>query len=281
MKNAYLIIITLMLIPIISHAQHSCCIPDANAKFASFAAEAEFIRAHDLPLPYHGESLAGTMISFPCASGANGSAYLAASDKHPNKVILMFHEFWGLNDYIKSEADNLSKELGVTVCAIDLYDGKVATTREDASKYLQALTSDRGNALIDGAVTYFGKNVRFGTIGWCMGGTWSQQAAIRAGSQSDACVIYYGMPETDQAKLKEMHAHVLGIFGNKDKWISPKVVSDYKEAMKKAGKKLIVHSYEADHAFANPSNPNHDKAATEEAHKFTIAFFKREMQLFQ
>jgi carboxymethylenebutenolidase len=280
MKYVFLCFLVVMFLPLVSHAQHACCTMDANTKFALLASDENFVRAHDVPLPYHAMDLAGSMISYPCAGGANGSAYLAASDKHPGKVILMFPEFWGLNDYIKTEADKLSKELGVTVCAIDLYDGKVGTTREEASKLMQGLSQDRGNSLIDGAVTYFGKDVHFGTIGWCMGGGWSQQAALRGGKQVDACVIYYGMPETDPDKLKELHADVLGIFGNKDKWITPKVVSDYKDAMKKAGKKLSLHQYDADHGFANPSNPNHDKTATDDAHVFVVGFLKRVMKMF-
>ena len=280
MKYVFLCFLVVMFLPLVSHAQHACCMMDANAKFALLASNEDFVRAHDVPLPYHAMDLAGSMISFPCAGGASGSAYLVTSDKHPNKVILMFHEFWGLNDYIKTEADNLSKELGVTVCAIDLYDGKIGTTREEASKLMQSLPQERGNALIDGAVTYFGKDVHFGTIGWCMGGGWSQQAALRGGKQVDACVIYYGMPETNPDKLKELHPHVLGIFGDKDKWITPKVVSDYKAAMKKAGKRLSLHTYDADHGFANPSNPNHDKTSTDDAHIFVVGFLKREMKMF-
>ena len=280
MKYLFLCFVVVMFLPVISYAQHSCCSIDATAKFASLASDANFVRAHDVPLPFHSNTLAGSMISFPCAGGANGSAYFVASAKHPNKVILMFHEFWGLNDYIKTEADNLSKELDVTVCALDLYDGKVGATREEAQKYMQGLSQDRGNAIVDGIITYFGKNTHFGTIGWCMGGSWSQQAALRGAKQVDACVIYYGMPETDPEKLKELHAHVEGFFGNKDKWISPKVVSDFKDAMKKAGKSLNVHTYDADHAFANPSNPHHDKAATDDAHKYMVVFFKRQLKLF-
>ena len=264
----------------LSFAQNNCCTIDANTKFSAFAKDADFIRAHDAPLPYHADNLGGSMISFPCASGVSGSAYFVASSKHPNKVILMFHEFWGLNDYIKTEADKLSKELGVTVCALDLYDGKVATTREEASKYMQSLPAVRGNEIIDAVVTYFGKDTHFGTIGWCMGGTWSQTAALRAGNQADACVIYYGMPETDPEKLTTLHAPVLGIFGKKDKWITPKVVEDYEEAMEKAGKKLRLHSYNAYHAFANPSNPNHDKVSTDDAHNYMTSFFTKEMKLF-
>ncbi|MEP7235424.1 MAG: dienelactone hydrolase family protein [Ignavibacteriota bacterium] len=260
-------------------AQHICCAVDANTRFAMLMNNDDFMREHATPLPFHPSDLQGSMISFPCATGPVGSAYLSPSKLHPNKVVLMFHEFWGLNDYIKKEADNLSRELGITVCAIDLYDGKVGTTREEAQTYMKALTQERGNYLIDGAITFFGKDIRFGTIGWCMGGGWSQRAALRGADQVDACVIYYGMPETSPEKLKDMHAEVLGIFGNKDKWITPKVVSDYQDAMKEAGKKLTVKSYDADHAFANPSNPDHNKKATDDAHTHTVAFFKRVMKL--
>jgi len=264
----------------ISYAQQSCCTISSTAKFASFAAEDEFIRAHPIPAPYKAESLAGTMITFPATSGANSSAYLVTSKKHPNKVILMFHDFWGLNDYNKSEADLISKELDVTVCAIDLFEGKVPATRDDASKAAQGVVDTRANAIIDGAITYFGKTTRFGMIGWCMGGSWSQQAALRAATQADACVIYYGMPETNLDKLKELHAPVLGIFGKKDKWITPDVVSNYQVAMKTAGKRLSIHSYDADHAFANPSDPHHDKASADDANKHALDFLKRNLKLF-
>jgi carboxymethylenebutenolidase len=67
---------------------------------------------------------------------------------------------------------------------------------------------------------------------------------------------------------------VLGIFGNKDQWINPTVVNDFVSDMKKAGKKLEVYRYEADHAFANPSNPIYDKPATEDAYKHVYDFLK-------
>jgi len=48
--------------------------------------------------------------------------------------------------------------------------------------------------------------------------------------------------------------------------------------MGKANKKITVKSYDADHAFANPSNPNHDKEATADAHAVALAFFKAHMK---
>jgi len=46
----------------------------------------------------------------------------------------VFQEWWGLNDNIKREAETLYNDLGnVNVIALDMYDGKVATAREDAA----------------------------------------------------------------------------------------------------------------------------------------------------
>ena len=48
--------------------------------------------------------------------------------------------------------------------------------------------------------------------------------------------------------------------------------------MQKAGKKLVVYQYEANHGFANPSNPIYDKAATEDAYAKEVAFIKERMK---
>jgi len=48
------------------------------------------------------------------------------------KYLFVIHEWWGLNDYIKQEAEKLQKELGVNVIALDLYDGKVTSDPKTA-----------------------------------------------------------------------------------------------------------------------------------------------------
>jgi carboxymethylenebutenolidase len=68
---------------------------------------------------------------------------------------------------------------------------------------------------------------------------------------------------------------VLGIFGSQDKWINPDVVKTFEENMSTANKSLSVEMYEADHAFANPSNPQFDKEATSDAYAKTLAFLKK------
>ena len=44
--------------------------------------------------------------------------------------------------------------------------------------------------------------------------------------------------------------------------------------MKAAGKKLTIHSYDADHGFANPSNAIFDEDAYQDSRSKTIAYFK-------
>ena len=47
--------------------------------------------------------------------------------------------------------------------------------------------------------------------------------------------------------------------------------------MAKANKNLMVRSFDATHAFANPSNPDYDKKAAEEAYKLMIKFLKNHL----
>jgi carboxymethylenebutenolidase len=166
----------------------------------------------------------------------------------------------------------------VNVIALDLYDGQLAEDRDTALKLVQAFRQERGDMIVKGAMNLAGKNAKIGTIGWCFGGSQSLMASLTAGTQAVACVIYYGMPVDDVDKLKTLQADVLGIFGTKDNHINPQVVQKFEQNMKAAGKKVTVYNYEADHGFANPSNPIHDKTAAESAFKHTTEFFKEKLK---
>ena len=101
----------------------------------------------------------------------------------------MIQEWWGLNDYIKRESDNISTELGnVNVLALDLYDGMVAATPDSAMKLVQAVKTERLENIIKGALGYAGPKAKIYTIGWCFGGMWSLQTALLAGKQAVGCV---------------------------------------------------------------------------------------------
>ena len=159
--------------------------------------------------------------------------------------------------------------------ARDLYDGKIAATREEATRLTQTIDSKRAVAIIEGAVQYAGKEAKIATIGWCFGGTWSLQAALHADEQAKGCVMYYGQPETDIERLSDLDCSVLAIFATQDKWLTPKVVDQFKQNMKKAGKELIVHSFEADHAFANPSSERYKEKAAQDANAIALKYLQK------
>jgi carboxymethylenebutenolidase len=273
-----LLLLTLLLSSAIfafSQSKMACCNQSATQKFAMLASEKSFVRSHKNPLPIHFQSTIGKAITYKTSDGKDANAYVLMAKRPTNNYLFVVHEWWGLNDYVKRESEKMYNDLGdVNVIALDLYDGKVATTREEAGKYMQEVKEDRAKAIINGAIAHVGAKAKIATIGWCFGGGWSLQTTILAGKQAIGCVMYYGMPEQDVNRLKTLHADVLGNFANKDQWINPKVVARFEEDMKTAGKKLTVHQFDADHGFANPSNPVYNSEATRNAYAYTLDFLK-------
>jgi carboxymethylenebutenolidase len=255
------------------------CHTPAAEKFALFASNKQFLKDHPNPLRYVHQSDIGKMISFPTPGGPDARGYLLQAKTKTNNWVFVFQEWWGLNDHIKREAEKLYNELGnVNVLALDMYDGKVADKREDAARYMSEFKQDRGNAIVQGALSYAGKNARIGTVGWCFGGGQALQAALTAGKQAVACVMYYGMPEENVERLKTLNCDVLNIWPTQDQWINKSVMDKFEANMKAAGKKLTIKAYEADHAFANPSNPKHNPEFTADAFRHTVAFFRERLK---
>lgn len=279
MKNL-LILLSLTLFTTFTSAQQSaCCIRPVSEQNAELAMNANFASKHLEPTPFKLEKEKGQMITFKTEYGEDARAYRVTPDTQTVKVVFLFHEWWGLNDYIKQEAEKLQAALGnVTVYAIDLYDGKVATATPEAQKYSSELSDTRARDIINSARKMVGDKASIATMGWCMGGAWSLQAALMLGKQAKACVIYYGMPEQDITKLKTLNCDVLGVFGTLDQHINTSVVKGFEANMKKAGKKLALHNYPADHAFANPSNPKFNQQYTKDAYAKATTFLKARLK---
>jgi len=263
-----------------AHAQSCCAKKSSCDGMVALASNKNFQEAHLVPEPFDYKEDKGKMISFNTADGKSGNAFAVLSGKPTTKVLFVFHEWWGLNDYVKREAEKLQKDLGnVNVYAIDLYDGKVATTQDSAGKYMQGMNPERASSIIKGLISTLDKKATIATIGWCMGGSWSFQAALIAGSQAKACVMYYGFPETDVEKIKTLKTDILYFQGLQDAFISKETVNKFEADLKGAGKKIFIKKYEATHAFANPSNPKFNKEASADAYKASLTYLKKGLAL--
>jgi carboxymethylenebutenolidase len=199
------------------------------------------------------------------------------SGKGPFPAIILIHEWWGLNDWIKEQASKLADQ-GYEALALDLYRGKVAKTPDEAHEIMRGVPEDRAKRDLDAAFDFLRsqKNVRadrIASIGWCMGGGYSLDVAL-AEPKLAAAVINYGHLATDEASLKKINAQILGNFGGQDRGIPPESVKTFEQTMKKLGKSIDVKIYpDAGHAFENPNNTQGYRAEdAADAWKRTLTF---------
>jgi carboxymethylenebutenolidase len=197
-------------------------------------------------------------VTFPSGdSTAQGILYLPqGAGPHPGVIVI--HEWWGLNDWIKQEAAGYSAK-GYVALAVDLYRGKVATTPDMAHELSRGLAQDQGVRDLTAAFAWLEarkdvKRDRIGAVGWCMGGGYALQLAIAAPALK-AVAVNYGSLATDKAALAKIHAAVLGNFGGQDHGIPPDSVHAFETAMQSLGKPVDAKIYpDAGHAFENPNN---------------------------
>ncbi len=180
------------------------------------------------------------------------------SGSGPFPGIVIIHEWWGLNDWVKEQASKLADQ-GYAALAIDLYRGKVADNPNTAHELMRGVPEDRAARDLHAAVEFLKSqpNVRkdrIASIGWCMGGGYSLNVALNEPTLT-AAVINYGHLATDPAALHKINAAILGNFGGQDQGIPPEDVKKFEEALKKDGKKADIKIYpDAGHAFENPNN---------------------------
>jgi carboxymethylenebutenolidase len=176
----------------------------------------------------------------------------------PFSGIVVIHEWWGLNDWVKEQASKLADQ-GYAALAVDLYRGKVADNPNTAHELMRGVPEDRAARDLHAAVEFLKsqpnvKKDRIGSIGWCMGGGYSLNVAL-AEPTLTAAVINYGHLATDPAALHKINAAILGNFGGQDQGIPPDDVKKFEEALKKDGKSADIKIYpDAGHAFENPNN---------------------------
>ncbi|HSB75214.1 MAG TPA: dienelactone hydrolase family protein [Terriglobales bacterium] len=204
--------------------------------------------------------------------------------KGPFPALVVIHEWWGLVPWVKEQAAKLADE-GYVTLAVDLYRGKATDSPEVAHELMRGLPEDRANRDLLAAVAYLKsrkdvKADRIGSIGWCMGGGYSLDLAI-ADPTLAADVINYGHLATDAARLRQIHAPILGLFGAQDQGIPPADVRKFEQDVRQMGKKIEVVIYpDAGHAFENPNNkagyrPEDAADAWQRTVKFLAATLKK------
>ena len=203
--------------------------------------------------------------------------------KGPFPALIVIHEWWGLNDWVKEQASKLADQ-GYVALAVDLYRGKVATTPDMAHELMRGVPEDRAKRDLHAAFEFLGaqpnvRKDRIGAIGWCMGGGYSLDVALQEPTLA-ADVINYGHLATDPEALKRIHAPILGLFGAQDHGITPDDVKKFGATLDQFGKRVDIKIYEdAGHGFENPNNKDGYRADdTADAWKRTVNFLAENLK---
>jgi carboxymethylenebutenolidase len=212
------------------------------------------------------------------------SGYLASPEskgRHPALVII--HEWWGLNDWVKEQAQKFAGQ-GYVALAVDLYRGKVASDPGEAHELMRGMPQDRAIRDLKAAFDYLASRpdvnpAKIGSVGWCMGGGLSLQLAIHE-PRLAACAVNYGAMPTDKTDLAKIKAPILGNFGADDRGIPPTAVHAFEETTKAAGGRVDLKIYDgAGHAFENPNNKDgYRPEAAADAWKRMVEFFGKTLK---
>jgi carboxymethylenebutenolidase len=222
----------------------------------------------------------GDMIRFK-ANGREAEGYLSVPASGSGPGVIVIQEYWGLVPHIKAITDRLAGE-GFVALAPDLYHGETTTSPDHAWKMLLALRADEAEKDLRGAVRFLLDHKAVspkavGTIGFCMGGALSLFAASK-NPEVSACVVFYGIHPNITPDIANLKAPVLGIYAEKDGFVSQDAVKALDAELTRHGKRHEFHTYPGvDHAFFNDTGKNYDGAAAEDAWTRATAFLRREL----
>jgi carboxymethylenebutenolidase len=231
----------------------------------------------------YGRTAEGAPITGYLAAPARPDSVLSARGADPASTALpglvVIHEWWGLNDNVRTATRRLAGE-GYRVLAVDLYADSTGETPEEAQALMQAATR-APEALIANLraahdhLRTEGEAPRVGVLGWCFGGGMTFRAVADRPTAFDAAVAYYGTPEalTPEA-LSALTTPVQAHFGRQDDVVPPKQVEAFRARLEGTDAPVAIYEYDAGHAFANPSGERYDPDAAATAWDRTTTFLR-------
>jgi dienelactone hydrolase len=183
----------------------------------------------------------------------------------PRPAVLVCPEWYGVNDFAKSRAQELAK-LGYVAFVVDPY-GKGINARnpEEAGKMSGALKGDRPmlKARVRTAFDLIQEHKlvdpkRIAVMGYCFGGTTALELA-RSGADVRGVVSFHGsLNSPDPEEANAIKGKVLVLHGGADPFVPDKEVAEFVESMRRHNVNYQLNVYGgAVHSF---TNPNADKA---------------------
>lgn len=220
----------------------------------------------------------GAQITFKTDGGtALGYEAVPASGKGPG--LLVIQEWWGLVPHVRTLCDRFAAE-GFVALAPDLYHGRIGTSPDEAGRMMMALNIEHAGRDLGGAIRHLLAHPsvltgRVGVLGFCMGGQLALYSASRFPALG-ACVDFYGIHPNVKPDFRAIRCPVLGLFGEKDEFVSPESARKLEKGLKAAGVRTDFTVFAgAGHAFFNDARPEaYNKDAADKAWDKVLAFLR-------
>jgi carboxymethylenebutenolidase len=210
-------------------------------------------------------------------------AYVARpAGSGPFPVVIMIHEFYGLNESIVGKAEGLAEE-GFLVIAPDTFRGY--TTSWIPRAIFQVISTDpqQVNLDLDSIFTWLEEQPdveaeHIAIAGFCYGGRAALAYSLH-NTNIAATVIFYGSPITDPEILKTLPGPVLGIFGSADNSIPISDVSAFETSLNQAGIKNEITIYPGQpHAFVTDMDSIRQGGVQRQAWDQMVKFLQENIQ---
>jgi dienelactone hydrolase len=232
------------------------------------------------------------VVSQPVEYNHNGTVlegYLAYDDAVKGKQpgVLVVHEWWGLNDYVRERVEKLAK-LGYVAFALDMY-GKGIWTKEpqkakELSGHLRGKPIMRQRASAGLEILRNNSRVdpgRIAAIGYCFGGTTVLELAYSGADLVGVVSFHGGLTAAKVDDRNRIKARFLICHGADDGFISAEAIQAFQDGMRESGADWqMIYFGGAVHSFTNPAADQvgikgiaYNKKADERSWKFMQAFF--------
>jgi dienelactone hydrolase len=195
-------------------------------------------------------------------NGTTLKGYLAYDDVMSGKRpgVLVVHEFWGLNDFVRQRAEKLA-QMGYVAFAADMYgEGKVTTNPDEARTLAGHIRStplmrERARAALQVLASH--KLVdpqRLAAIGYCFGGTTVLELAYSGAPVLGVASFHGGLTIPKSEDWQNLKASFLILHGAEDPHIKAEDITAFQRAIGQGGADWQMIFYGgAVHSFANPA----------------------------
>jgi len=228
------------------------------------------------------QGTSANMIKFATYGGPDANAlYIPASAGPTDRVLIIFHDWNGLDDNAKTEAINWEANLEghVAVYAIDLYDGKTASNAFEAGKLMTNLDEKRAEAIVNGLLQKIGAGKRISTLGWGLGGTWAFITSAITGTNAAGCVMYAAYPVKDESRFSQFKTDALYMLSVNDEYVTRATMEQFQQKVTAAGRGFMFETFTGRHGFANIGSPAYQQVEANETKNMAIRFLRHKMSL--